>query len=81
MAKQEKVTEKKAPAKRGRKPKTVKEDKFTNLEQKLLEDREMFFDLISSIRKRLVLIENTQFIFNCVILITIIILFLILCSK
>ena len=90
MAKQEKVTEKKAPAKRGRKPKTEKEPltmfeftekKFSGLEQKLLEDRELFFDLISNMRKRINTIERINYTFDCIVLTITLILAFILLSK
>ena len=90
MAKQEKVTEKKAPAKRGRKPKTEKEpltmlefteQKFSGLEQKLLEDRELFFDLISNMRKRINTIERINYTFDCIVLTITLILAFILINK
>lgn len=90
MAKQEKVIEKKAPAKRGRKPKVEQEPvtmmeftekKFSGLEQKLLEDRELFFDLISNMRKRINTIERINYTFDCIVLTITLILAFILLSK
>lgn len=93
MAKQEKVTEKKAPAKRGRKPKTEQEPvtifdatskKIADLSQRLYEEKEfddLMYDHIKILEKRLAAIERIEFTFDCVILTVTLILAFILLGK
>lgn len=80
-----KVTDEKPTAKRGRKPKTTKAKTMleivTDLESKISDDREMFFDIIAQMRKRILDFERVHFVLDCVILIFIFIITLTVICK
>lgn len=93
MAK-EKVIDEKPKAKRGRKPKTTEtkifackptvqtvSDVVLELNDKINSDREMFFDVITQIRKRISDFEHIHFVLDCVILIALFIITLALIYK
>lgn len=80
-----KVSDEKPTTKRGRKPKNTETKTMleivTDLESKISDDREMFFDIITQMRKRILDFERVHFVLDCVFLIAIFIITLALIYK